>query len=145
MWSFHCDKLCISKYPMLICLFDIKYWHFALCIFMFKGKERVGMGREKEEKERSRFSFFFGDKLFPARMKSFHDFLHVYTCPAPCSLKPLFPFHNRINYFNRNCPLPTVPHQSTKTKFLKGSRLLFFIGHSKHNREKYTLLFLKLF
>ena len=106
MRSFNCDKLFIWL-SSAISLIDIKDWHFALCSFMFKGKKRGRMWREKEEKERLRIPNFSVISFSqPGKKKPFYDFLHVYTCPASCSLKLLFLFHNRINSFPMNYQLP---------------------------------------
>ena len=109
-----------------------------------RGGGEGGRERERGRRKRDKDVQFLCDKLFSARMKSCHDFLHAYTCLVPCSLKPLFPFHNRIISFTRNDQPPIWSiSKSAKTKFPKGSRLLFLENIQSAIEKNNTLLFTK--
>lgn len=124
-WDLFTVINCLSDCPMLICFIDIKDWYFALCSFMFRGKERGRGWRQKEEIERLRVPIF-SVISFPARKKS-HFTIFYMSIPvqlhAPWSHYSYFiiesiPFLWTISFLS-------VPHQVYKTKFLKGLRHLF--------------------
>lgn len=115
-----CASLCISHHPIVTCLFDTEDWHL---LYVASCSRKKGGWCEKE----SGWHFqFFCDKLFPDRMKPFHDFPHVYTCPAPCLLKLYFNFTIESNSLLETISLPFVPYNSTKNKFLKDQDIHFY-------------------